>query len=91
MFYAPTVLCGTVFWHCVFRQRLFQSSGKLQRYISVALRKADMWDHVFIPRVRLALQPFMAPAAGIMPLTRGSAAALHFAIGIEPGSCTSQL
>eukprot|EP00965_Chrysotila_dentata_P257845 6213024-Pleurochrysis_carterae.AAC.2 len=33
MFYAPTVLCGTMFGHRVFCHRLFLSSDKLQLYI----------------------------------------------------------
>eukprot|EP00965_Chrysotila_dentata_P042893 1424379-Pleurochrysis_carterae.AAC.1 len=36
MFYAPTVLCGTMFGHRVFRHRLFLSSDKLQLHLSCA-------------------------------------------------------
>eukprot|EP00965_Chrysotila_dentata_P136808 4524673-Pleurochrysis_carterae.AAC.1 len=86
MFYAPTVLCGTMFGHHVFRHRLFLSSDKLQLHLSCT----HDGKHV---ESRGRSQDQTRPANMHGPYSwrrayRGSTDDSHFAMGYEPGSFT---
>eukprot|EP00965_Chrysotila_dentata_P147074 4855951-Pleurochrysis_carterae.AAC.3 len=86
MFYAPTVLCGTMYGHSDFRHRLFLSSDKLQLHLSCVHEGKHVGS-------RGHSKDKSHPSNMYGPYSwhrafRGSTGDLHFAVGFEPGSFT---
>eukprot|EP00965_Chrysotila_dentata_P180412 5955597-Pleurochrysis_carterae.AAC.1 len=82
MFYTPTVVCGTMFGHRVFRHRLFLSSDKLQLHLSCARKGKHVGSRVHSKDQ--SRRSNMHCSYSWNRAFQGSTDDLHFAMGFEP-------